>query len=77
MWFSSFRKTQRRLQREEGVFHWFCLFVFWCPCQRDFADCVRMAPPADNWPEIAVEFWSWREEVLLSTMVGDCFLILF
>ena len=32
------------------------LFVcFWCPCQRGFSDCVRMAPPADNWPEIAVE----------------------
>ena len=31
---------------------WFV--CFWCP-QRDFADCVRMAPPADNWPEIAVE----------------------
>ena len=43
MWFSSLRKTQRRLERMGSVFHW-----FWCPCQRDFADCVRMAPPADT-----------------------------
>eukprot|EP00450_Noctiluca_scintillans_P011718 CAMPEP_0194490858 /NCGR_PEP_ID=MMETSP0253-20130528/9934_1 /TAXON_ID=2966 /ORGANISM="Noctiluca scintillans" /LENGTH=214 /DNA_ID=CAMNT_0039331539 /DNA_START=31 /DNA_END=675 /DNA_ORIENTATION=- len=28
---------------------------------------VRMAPPADTWPEIVVELRSWREEVVLAT----------
>ena len=30
---------------------------------------VRMAPPAETWPEIAVELRSWREEVVLATRV--------
>ena len=44
---------------------WFV--CFWCPCQRGFTDCVRMAPPADTWPENPVELRSWREEAVLAT----------
>ena len=51
-----------------SVFHW-----FWCPCQRDFADCVRMAPPADTCSEVAVELRCWREEG--RQRFGDCFFL--
>ena len=37
---------------------------------------VRMAPPADTWPEIAVEIRSWREEVVLATKGAVLFLTL-
>ena len=34
---------------------------------------VRMAPPADTWPEISAELRSCREEVLLARKVRCCF----
>ena len=67
-------ETAERGRRFSSV--WFVLFVFGVHASEALLIVtVRMVPPADTWPEIAVELWSWREEVLLATKVGDFFIV--
>ena len=37
--FNISKDTEVIAERVRRFSHWFCLFVFWCPCQRGFADC--------------------------------------